>query len=593
MLVALTGCPDDPPMTEGDGSSDTTAAPTDTGGDTIGTTAETTTDVADTTAGSTSGDSSSSGDGDSTTTGTMAGDGRVRLLLGSGGELGDGFTALSIFEYDAGQTSDVVVHDPLPADRLIFNWGVSRGGQYVYWRTGDIDDDEDDDRSFVAPYADGVAGMPTRINGAPAPDPSLGGNPSFSDDDSAIVFFAIANAMGDDPGIWINAGGGGAPDAPVLLHPALGPGDDVDFDLSVGPGDAGVAFNGDFTGAGLTNLHLASSDPARAGAAMPLTLHDDPAQNVVFGSVRWLPDGSALLYRADSDTDMLDELWWVGLSGAMPTAPVKVNDVIAPGSGLSAVRIAPDGSAVAWWVGEGGSGDIAYALLDAGGPALAEVLSTGGSNEAFAAGLRWSPNSDALIYLGEHDTAGNRDAYYVDMSGPTPVDPERINGALIPGGQVLSAYFGPEGQYLYYVAQQDEEGAELYRVPVVDGVPLASEKLSGDLVDGGSLSGEVVFAPDGSSLIYTGEQDASTRRELYRVELGDDPGPSERVNPDLGPGVEVQFAATYSADSSIIVYGTREDTELLTLWLEDLTDGLANPIEVSTEVQGYNVLPTD
>lgn len=590
VIAALTGCPDDPPMSEGDGSSDTTAAPTDTGGDTIGTTDETTTDVADTTAASTSGVSSSTGDGDSTTTGAMAGDGRVRLLLGTGGELGNGFFALSIFEYDAGQTSDVVVHDPLPADRLIFNWGFSRGGQYVYWRTADTATD-DDDRSFVAPYADGVVGVPTRINGAPAPDPGLGGNPEFSDDDSAIVFFAIANEMGDDPGIWINAAGGDAPDAPVLLHPALGPGDDVDFDLSVGPGDAGVAFNGDFTGAGLTNLHLASSDPAQAGAATQLTQHDDPAQNVAFGSVRWLPDGSGLVYRADSETDTLDELWWIGLSGAMPTAPVKVNDVVAPGSGLSAVRLSPDGSAVAWWVGEGSGGDIAYTSLDAGGPGLVEVLSTPGPDEAFAAGLRWSPNGDALIYLGEHDTLGNRDAYYVDMSGGTPAAPDRINAALIPGGQVISAYFGPEGNYLYYVAQQDDEGAELYRVAVVDGVPLTSEKLSGELVDGGSLSGEVVFAPDGSSLIYTGEQDASTRRELYRVELGDDPGPAERVNPNLPPGVEVQFAATYSADSTMIVYGTRESSELLTLWLEDLTDGLANPIEVSTEVQGYNVLP--
>jgi len=580
-------------MGEGDGSSDTTAAPTDSSSGAIVTTGETSTGLADTTAadGSTSG-SSSTGADDTTTTGGMAGDGRARLLLGTGGRLGNGFSTLSVFDYDAGQTSDTAVHEPLDASRLIFNWGVSSDAQYVWWRTGDTR--SEDDRSFVAPYADGAAGVPTRVNGAPAPDPGLGGNLSFTDDDSAIVFFAIANGMGEDPGIWINAAGGDEPQAPVLLHPALSAGDDVDSDLTVGPGDAGITFSGDLTGAGLTNLHLASSDPAQAGMATPLTLHDDPAQDVVFGSVRWLSDGSGLLYRADTDTDELDELWWVGLAGPMPTAPVKVNDPIAPGSGLLAVRLAPNASAVAWWVGEGSNGEIGYAPLDAGGPGVVETLSTTGANEAFAPGLRWSPNSDALIYLAEHDTAGNRDAYYVDFSGGAAAAPERINGALIPGGEVVSTYFGPEGQYLYYVAQQDDEGAELYRVPVVDGVPLGSEKLSRQLVDGGGLSGEVVFAPDGSSLIYSGEQDATTRRELYQVELGPDPGPAQRVNPDLPPGSEVQFAATYSADGSMIVYGTREGGELLTLWLEDLTDDeLGNPIEVSAAVQGYNVLATE
>lgn len=590
--VLAVGCSDDVAGGNDTGASETgvtqVPSPTTTGG--AMTDDSTTADAVDTTASSEASSDTASGDG--STTGQPTVDGHIRLLLGEGGRLGAGFETLSVLDYDAGSVTKTAVHDPLPADRIVAFSGISPAKTHVYFQTRDTSK-TDNDRGFVAAYADGETEDPVQINVAPSPVPGLGGNPEFTDDDTSLFFFALDGASGTDPGIWVIDDLSGTFGPPVLVHPPLGAGDDVNSDIVVGPGEAGMVFTGDFSGGDLNNVYLASSQFSDVGAVAQLSLHDDPAQSIAFASIRWTPDGSSLMYRADTETDGVNEAWWVGLAGAMPTAPIRINNSLAAGDGLSTLRIAPDSRTVAYWSGDATSGEVSISYIDGDAPSAPMIVSTPTVGAAFSSSLRFSPSGDGLIYSAEHNTPGNRDVYYVELSGAVPASPERINGELLPGGTVISVVFGPDANFLYYVAPQNQAGGELFRAELVGGVPAVPERLSGELTNGGGLSGEIIFSPVGDALLYTAFQDSTSRQELYLVPLGDDPGPSVKVNDTLGPGVEVQFAARFSADGSVVAYRTRERMgDVTPLLIDDLSDGPGNPLTVIDVVQGYRVLPT-
>jgi len=584
-LLAATGCPDNPTPSDATGSSGPGATTSATG-----TTAVTPSESTSTTAAadSTSGDdddtsATSATSDDATTTGSPAGQGHIRLLMRAGGRLGAGSTDLSVYDYDEGRVDQSTVHRALDEGRLVQSFGLSAARTFVHYKT--IAERRDDERAFIAGYADGSTDAALRINTAPAPAPGLVGPPQFTSDDGTAAFFASASEGG--PGIWLSDTTNDA--APVLAHPALGSGDDVTFSFAVGP--AGVAITGDFSGSDLNNLYLASSDPAVAGPVTQLTFHADPAQRIAPASIGWTPDGSGLIYRADADIDGLNELWWVAATGR--AAPVRIHTPLARTDALSTVRLAPDGRAVAYRVTTDAGGEIYVADLDGKGPSAAVRVSTPTDGAAFSNSLIWSADSDGLIYTAEHNTPGKRDAYFVDMSGATPGTPERINSELAAGGAVVSVVFGPDGDYLYYVAPQAQAAAELFRAPLVDQVPGVTERISGPLTDGGSLSGEMVFAPDGSALLYTGNADDADHTELFLLSLGRRTGAAIKVNAELDPGFDVQSASRFSADGSMIAYRVRaQDATTATLLVEDLTDGPANPIAVDESVQGFVVLPT-
>lgn len=590
---ALTlACADDIPpaaSTDTSGTGASTEAGSSTGPLPSSSTTQTTDGVDGTTVDATGGDSSAGG---TSTGGEQFGGVRLRLLLGAGGRLGAGFESLSLVEIADGQRVDTPVARDLGPGRVIAHWSTSNTLAYIAYRTA-AGEGRGDDRSFLVGYDDGIVGAPMRIDARPVPSPSLGGNARFTDDDGTVAFFSD-DLAGEAPALWFADTADDGSLSPVPLHPPLAAGDTVRNDLAIGPGDAGIAFGGDLTAAGLNNLHLATGTPQTGASVTPLSVHDDPAQAVAFASIQWIPDGSAIVYRADADIDGLNELWWVGLPGGVPTTPRKINDALSPGDSLSAVRIAPDSRSVVYFTGAGTQGEIYMASLQGAAPGPAQVVSTPSPGAAFASGLRYSPSGDALTYTADHNAPGNRDAYYVDLSGDRPATPERINGDLLAGSSVLSVFFGPDDGYLYYVAPQQQAAAELYRVPLLGGIPGVPERISAPLADGGTLTGELTFSPDGSRVLYHATEARGAPFELFMVELGDTPGAVVKINGTLSGAFEVQPAARFSADGSAVVYRIADRLgATFPLLLEDVGDEATNPITLTDFVQGYEVLPTD
>ena len=93
------------------------------------------------------------------------------------------------------------------------------------------------------------------------------------------------------------------------------------------------------------------------------------------------------------------------------------------------------------------------------------------------------------------DTPGVTEAYSVPMDGGDLI---KLNGPLVPGGNVVWAIFTGDSQHAVYLADQDtDEVLELYSVAIAGG-PVT--KLNQPLVAGGNVT-NYATSPDGSTVV--------------------------------------------------------------------------------------------
>jgi len=116
---------------------------------------------------------------------------------------------------------------------------------------------------------------------------------------------------------------------------------------------------------------------------------------------------------------------------------------------------------------------------------------------------------------------GKLELYSVPIAGP-PGAGVRLNKPLESWGDVVSMASSPDGSLVVYTGDQETDGAaELYSVPSA-GPASAGQKLNDPLVDGGDVAG-VRFSPDGSKVIYRADQDTNNVYELYVADSGAPP----------------------------------------------------------------------
>jgi Tol biopolymer transport system component len=181
----------------------------------------------------------------------------------------------------------------------------------------------------------------------------------------------------------------------------------------------------------------------------------------VYYDFRVSPDSSRVVYLADQDTDNVDELYSVPLTGG---SPVKLN-----------------------------------------GP-----LVSGG---AVMGGFQVSPDSSRVVYLADQDTDWVCELYSVPLAGGSPV---KLNSPLVSGGDVFGCQVSPDSSRVVYRADQDtDEVDELYSVPLAGGSPV---KLNGPLVSGGdvgALGTSFQISSNNRGVVYLADQDTDEVDELY------------------------------------------------------------------------------
>lgn len=509
----------------------------------------------DDTSGSSSGDASSDGgttDAETTgTTGEPALPGRASLILRDDLET-PGLDELFRVDWIDGELTDPIKISG-PAAEGIVGTQLSASQSMLLYRV--FDSAQMGSAWHYVPLEGGVAGPVSPVNQPPAPTFGAVGQPELFADESALLYFAAADTSGTDEALYLAEINAGGVEAPTIIVPTPPEGESLLSDSSVSDSEAWVSYRLLETN-GPTNAWIVPIAPLDPGGAVQVSDLDQPGQSA--SAAYFVPGDQAVWYRADRDIDQVDEIFLVDISGGSPSTPVKVNDPVLPGQDLLPTRLSPDGTRLAYFVGEDLRGDVWLVTFDGATASMPVDVSTLGDMEAYPADIEWSPDGAWLTYSAEHEQADTLDLYVVDMSGAEPTAPMLVTqpGVLTEGG--ISAFrFDPSGAWLYVVASIEREVPELYRSDLSSGTPGELQKVSGDLVEGGFLPGTILFSHDGTHVLYHATQDDPDVLELYMVDIsGATPGPSQKVNGPLAKGEELTYSAAWSGDDSAIAYRT-------------------------------------
>lgn len=371
--------------------------------------------------------------------------------------------------------------------------------------------------------------------------------------------------------VFIGGIPGLAPTTPVLLNPVIAGSAASTSELhnQFSPDGSKIAVRGDFRVDGTNELFLIDLLGATPGTPVLIS-----APMVTGGAVidfAWAPDSNRLIYSADQEVNDRNELFYVDLSGAAPSTPIKLNGPLIAAGDISAgdFNFSPDGATVAYRADD--STDEMYELfiVDVAGPlpgAPTQINTALPSGADVDVRWVWSPDGTRIVYEAAQDVAAEIEIFIVDIGSGIPTAPVQLNGQMGTGGSVgttgTDVAMSADGNWVAYVADQDTNGVEeIYVVNISGAVPGPSIKVSGpaqSFTDNINLK----WSPTATRLVYSSDQEVTSVYEVYLVDfIGGAPVPALKIHPTfptfgrLAAGAE---AMVWSSDGTKVAY--RADT---------------------------------
>jgi hypothetical protein len=520
----------------------------------------TSTDIDDTGSVSTSSGDDTSGSDSGTTTGGQS-TGRASLILRADLDT-PGVDQLYRIDYVEGVLTDPLEISGPPGEGIGLT-PFSDSGTKLFYRAIDSPPPP----YMYIPIDGGEAGSVSPVSQAPAPEAGAFSQPVLFADETRVAYWAAEDTAGTNQAIYLADIDSVAVSPPVVAVATPPAGEHLDTDVVVSASNEWMSYSHSTEG-GAANTWILPISPLESGAAVQVSDLDQATQRVT-GPAVFVPGDQAVWYRADRDIDLVNEIFFVDISGPTPAAPVKVNDPLSPEQYLNPARISPDRTRLAYFVGQDLLGDVYVVTFDGNTVSAPLDVSTLGDGEAAPSRLDWSPDGNWLTYVAEHEQAGAQDLYLVDMSGAEPSEPMLVTqpGVVVEGG-IAAVVFDPTADWLYIIASIENEAPELYRCELSSGSPGELQKVSGELVDGGWLPGTIVLSHDSSRVLYHAFEDDPDALELYMVDIsGAEPGPATKLNAPLAAGENVSFSVDWSWDDSAILYLTNTAAETRPLWI--------------------------
>ena len=265
---------------------------------------------------------------------------------------------------------------------------------------------------------------------------------------------------------------------------------------------------------------------------------------------------AALVYLADQDIEGVDELYLLGSNGTS----TKLNPALPVGRSVTRFRITPDKTAVVYRADQDTDDLLELYRVPLATPGVSTKLNgpLASQQKKQFFDFQFTPDSSAVLYTASPLPLFILELYRVPLT--TSGVSTRLNGPLVANGDVIDNGKGdfqvtPDGSAVVYLAVQDTVGViELYRVPLA--TPGVSTKLNGPLGANGDVYGFQV-TPDSSAVVYLANQDAEGVSELYRVSFAA-PGVSTKLNGPLGANMDV-LDVQVTPDSSAVVYLADQD----------------------------------
>lgn len=315
------------------------------------------------------------------------------------------------------------------------------------------------------------------------------------------------------------------------------------------------------------------------GSALPVKLNGELVENgdVGFGGTFYIsPDSQWVVYLADQETNDVDELFSVPITGGEAK---KLNPELTPGGDVNWVwdaQISGESSRVVYLADQETDGwDEIFSVPIAGGASV-KLNDTLAGN--FLYDFLISPDSSRVVYRARQDDPDHYELYSVPLAGG---DSDKLNAPLIDEGQVNSFRISGDSSRVVYLADKGgNSGYELYRVPLAGG---DVTKVNGTMVDGGQVR-RYDLAPDSSSVVYTADQEMDDVEELFQTTLAE-PGPVTKLNGELAVGADI-WTYEITSNSEYVLYLADHDR----LYRNDLyrvrLDGSDDPLRLSQGIAG-------
>ncbi len=315
------------------------------------------------------------------------------------------------------------------------------------------------------------------------------------------------------------------------------------------------------------------SVPAAGGPTIELS---DPAAGFLYEPyllARGHKDrASRVVYRVEPGSGP-DRIYSIGVTGG---SEAWLSEGLSP-EGLSPqIRVSGDGRQVLFTaVGADGQRDI-YRVPSTGGTPF---NMTGHPEDDLPVEL-WETNADGsqVVYRATRDSVTELYA-----SGGSRRPSLRLNGEMIPGGDVDIFSLSPDGEWVAYRADQLRPNVlELFGVSGRGGEPV---RLNLDLPPAGDVE-SFVFTPDGSRLLWRADVVAGGGQELFSTPR--EGGASVPVNGPLEPGDEVSDRILFSPDRQKLLFRTGDSAVTRqTIWLAPIEGGSRTEIATDVNVAAF------
>jgi Tol biopolymer transport system component len=468
----------------------------------------------------------------------------------------------------------------MPQDRQVWDYLSSPVGNRVVYLA---DQDVDGVFELYSRPAD-FSALPVKLSGTMV----NGGDVTdyrISPDGSRVVYRADQDADGVID-LYSAPVDGSAP--PVRLNLSR-PNADVEYDFVIAFDSLGVIFRADQDADGVVELYAVRIDGSAAPMKRngPLVTGGDVFQFALSSS------DDRLIYRADQTTDEVFELWSTrAIAGG---TPVKLSATLPAGGRVWDLALSPDGTHVVYRANDV---ELAYRELfgvPADGSAPAVQLSHPIANQltnfvGLAFAFTIPGIDDRALFVKSTGISSSLYSVPLDGSQPATVLGEGLSDveAVLPDGTVLALGTSPLGV------------KELFAVPL-DG-SAAPERLNGPMVSGGQVL-EALPSSSTSHAVYRAHQNHYAAPELFSVAVSG--GAVRRLSPPMPLGAPSGISELFpfihsfevSPDGTRAVYDAREGSSAIYDLHGVATDGgggstrMHGPLGADRGIREYRVSP--
>ncbi|WAS97307.1 hypothetical protein [Nannocystis punicea] len=179
---------------------------------------------------------------------------------------------------------------------------------------------------------------------------------------------------------------------------------------------------------------------------------------------------------------------------------------------------------------------------------------------------RLSPSQRWMLLVAAHPRLGE-EVWLVDMSGPLPGDPVRVELAGEPGFQVLGTWWsGDESRLALRRTSDDGVGAQIYLCDVGADGTCVPEAWNLPLAPGGGIDGRgFAWSPDDSRVVYSGDPDGDEVGQLFLAGAAPgDAGEAIALTSEVPADEAFVHEAWFSPDGATLYYRYGADLTSIT-----------------------------